>query len=104
MRKLVSVILIAAMLVPTAAYADWDGHRHWDGPRPGYNHGGGDAGAALFGGIVGGLILGGMINSMNQPQYYGQPQYVQPQTFCRMEPAYDQYGNYVGRIRRCYTQ
>ena len=77
MRKLISAILVIATLAPTASYADWNGHRHYGGGGHYQGGGGGDAGAALFGGIVGGLILGGMINSMNQPQYqqYPQPYY-----------------------------
>lgn len=74
MRKIIAAILVIATLTPTASYADWRGHHH-GGPRPGYNHGGGDAGAAIIGGLVGGIIIGGMINSMNQPQYYQQPYY-----------------------------
>jgi hypothetical protein len=81
MRKLLSAILVIATLAPTASYADWNGHRHYEGPRPGYNNGGGDAGAALFGGLVGGLIIGGMLNSMNQPQYQQYPQQYYPQPY-----------------------
>ena len=106
MRKTLAILLAATTLVTaTAANADWNGNRHYGGGG-GYNHGGGggDAGMALFGGLVGGMILGGMINNMNQPQYYPQPQYYQPQTFCRMVPVYDAWGNYVGRQRQCWQQ
>jgi hypothetical protein len=104
MRKTLAILLAATTLVTaTAANADWNGHRHYGGG--GYNHGGGgNAGMALFGGLVGGMILGGMINNMNQQQYYPQPQYYQPQTFCRLIPVYDAWGNYVGRQRQCWQQ
>lgn len=103
MRKTLAILLATITLVSaTTANAEWREHRNYG--NGGYNHGGGDAGVALFGGIVGGLILGGMLNNMNQPQYYPQPQYYQPQTFCRMVPVYDAWGNFVGRQRQCWQQ
>ena len=72
MRKF--VLAIAAVIGMTSvAHADgWNGHHHhrWNGPRTGYNHGGGDPGLALFGGLVGGMIIGGMIANSNQGYYY----------------------------------
>ena len=78
MRKILAIA--TALLVSTPALADGWGHRHGQGfagvPPRHYHGGGGDAGAALFGGLVGGLIIGGMINNMNQPRYYyNQPVY-----------------------------
>jgi hypothetical protein len=77
MRKIIAAILVTATLMPSVSYADWNGHHHHGG---GYYRGGGggDAGAALFGGLVGGLIIGGMLNSMNQPQYYQPQPYYNP--------------------------
>jgi len=77
MRKLV-LALAATLAFSTVAHAD--GYMHHN--HGGYQHnggyrqnGGGDAGMALFGGLVGGMILGGMLNQ-NQG-YYQQPQYYQ---------------------------
>lgn len=73
MRKLV-IALATVIGMTSVAHADWRGHHQY--PRHHYhNGGGGDAGAALFGGLVGGLIIGGMINQMNQPRYYGNTYY-----------------------------
>ena len=78
MRKILAIA--TALLVTTPAMAEgWNNHhRHgqgFAGVAPRHHHGGGDAGAALFGGLVGGLIIGGMINNMNQPRYYNQQVY-----------------------------
>ena len=88
MRKILAIA--TALLVTTPAMADGWGHRHggWGGPHYGGGHhyhggGGGDAGAAIFGGLVGGLIIGGMINSMNQPRpYYGGQVYYNDGPYC----------------------
>lgn len=72
MRKILAIA--AALLVTTPAMADGWGNRHYH-HHYGNRGGGGDAGATLFGGLVGGLIIGGMINNMNQPRYYNQPVY-----------------------------
>lgn len=72
MRKL-AIALAAVIGMTSVAHADWNGHRYHHGHGGCYNcynRGGGDNGAALFGGLVGGLIIGGMINQMNQPRYY----------------------------------
>jgi hypothetical protein len=107
MRKTLAILLATATLVSaTAAQADdW---RYHHGPRPGYGGGGGGNNwvAPLVGGLIVGGILGGMAQQ-NQQQYYGQPYYgqpYQPQVFCRMEAVFDQWGNYMGRQRRCYQQ
>ena len=73
MRKFILGVLASVALV-TSAQADWNGHRHYQ-PHHHHGGGGGDAGVALFGGLVGGLIIGGMINNMNQPRYYNGPVY-----------------------------
>jgi len=84
-RYMIALALILA-LVQQPALAD---HAHH-----GYRHHNVDPGMAIFGGIVGGLIIGGMINSMNQPMhgYVPQPQYRQ---ICRTQfvTQYDAYYN-----------
>lgn len=108
MRKTLAILLAAATLVSATATRadDW---RYHNGPRPGYGggyHGGGGGNnwvAPLVGGLIVGGILGG-IAQQNQQQFYGQPQYYQPQVFCRMVPVYDAWGNYVGRQRQCWQQ
>ena len=108
MRKTLAILLATATLISaTAAHADWNGHRHYGG---GGNYQGGGGGGNWVAPLVGGLIVGGILGGMaqqNQQQYYGQPYYgqpYQPQIFCRMEPVYDAWGNYMGRQRRCYQQ
>ena len=66
--------------------------------------------------LIGGVIIGGVLNQMNnqphyqqnyyynQPQYYPQPQYYQPQVYCRNVPVYDAWGNFAGRQRQCWQQ
>ena len=75
MRKY--VLAIAAVIGMTSvAHADWNNHnrRHYHGGGGCYNcynnRGGGDPGLALFGGLVGGMIIGGMIANSNQGYYY----------------------------------
>ena len=108
MRKTLAILLAATTLVTaTAANAEWRdrrdyGHREY--------HGGGGGGGNWVAPLVGGLIVGGILGGMaqqNQQQYYGQPYYgqpYQPQIFCRMEPVYDAWGNYMGRQRQCWQQ
>ena len=84
MRKLV-IGLVASVAMITSASADgyWGHHRHGGHNRGNcyncYNHrGGGDAGLALFGGLVGGMILGGALASQNYqagPGYGNVPVY-----------------------------
>ena len=106
MRKTLAILLATATLVSaTAANAEWRDRREY-----GHYHGGGGGGGNWVAPLVGGLIVGGILGGMaqqNQQQYYGQPYYgqpYQPQIFCRMEPVYDAWGNYMGRQRRCYQQ
>ena len=102
MRKTLAILLAATTLISaTAANAEWRDRREY-----GHNHGGGNWVAPLVGGLIVGGILGGMAQQ-NQQQYYGQPYYgqpYQPQIFCRMEPVYDAWGNYMGRQRQCWQQ
>jgi hypothetical protein len=80
MRKLV-IGLVASVAMITSAHADWNGYRHHPHHYHGggcyncnINRGGGDAGLALFGGLVGGMILGGALSGANQ-NYYAGPGY-----------------------------
>jgi hypothetical protein len=79
MRKIISIAV--ALLIATPALAEGRYHhgQGFAGVAPRHHHGG-DAGAAIFGGLVGGLIIGGMINQMNQPRYVYQ-EYYEP--YCR---------------------
>jgi MFS family permease len=88
MRKL-AIALAAVIGMTTVAHADWNGPRHHHHYYRG-GSGGGDAGAALFGGLVGGLIIGGMVNQMNQPRAYYQQPYYEP--MCR-EVVVNRYWN-----------
>lgn len=101
MRKTLAILLASITLISaTAANAEWRDRRDY-----GHYHGGGGGGNNWAAPLVGGLIIGGILGGMaqqNQQQYYGQP--YQPQVFCRMEPVFDQWGNYMGRQRRCYQQ
>jgi hypothetical protein len=85
MRKILAVL--AATLIATPALADWNGHRHGHHQRNHYyqNRGGVDPGLAIFGAIVGGL----MVNQMMQPQR----QYYQP--MCQTV--------FLGRVWNGYT-
>jgi hypothetical protein len=98
MRKTLAILLTSLTLVSaTTAHADdWRryGHREYRG---------GGGGGNWVAPLVGGLIVGGILGSMaeqNQQQY----QQYQPQTFCRMVPVYDAWGNFVGRQRQCWQQ
>ena len=64
--------MTALVALTNAALAD--GYNPYQHRHSHVGGGGGDAGIALFGGLVGGLILGGMINNMNQPSYGYAPQ------------------------------
>jgi hypothetical protein len=87
MKRLATALaLVIALAQPALADGRYYGHhRHHGG-------GGGDPGMALFGGLVGGLIIGGMINSMNQPNYGYAPQ-PQFRQICRTQfvTQYDGY-------------
>ena len=76
----------------TAALAD--GWHYRNGYGGGYRGGNGGNWVAP---LVGGLIIGGMLGSMNG-RYY-QPSY---HTECGWEPVYDAYGRYLGDQRVCY--
>lgn len=75
MRKLVLAIT-AIIGMTSVAHADGYWPRHHHGHHGGgcyncnvYRGGGGDPGLALFGGLVGGMIIGGMIANSNQGYY-----------------------------------
>lgn len=68
MRKLaIAAALIASTMSAEAGQRNHNHNHQHQQYRHNNNNG------AVFGGIVGGLILGGML--MNQPQYYHQPRY-----------------------------
>jgi len=86
MNKILATTLAAALLVSTAAHADYRG------PRPGY-------GGGWVAPLVGGMIIGGAIGAMAQPRYYEEVPY---HTECRREAIYDRWGNFLGYERHCY--
>ena len=88
MRKLALVITIA--MLSTSAMADgYYRHDHYH-----YNRGGGGGGTNWAAPLIGGMILGGIIGSMNQRPYYTDVEpnpYYQP--VCQQVFAgYDYYG------------
>lgn len=105
MRKIFATVLALTMMTGAAMADGWGGHRacNFNGCYGGgggyhhYNHGGGNDWAAP---LIGGLIIGGMLGSMNQNRYYEVPQY---HTECQLEQIYDQWGNYLGTQRQCYN-
>ena len=98
MRKLATAAAIVLTLTGTAQ-ADWRGPpRHGHGGYH-HNHSGGDWAAPL----IGGLIIGGMLGAMSQPQPYYQYPY-QPQVYCQWEDVYDYNGWYLGKRKRCWQQ
>jgi len=66
MRKLVIAAALIASTMSAEAGQRNHNHQHYQHQQQ-YRH---NNNGAVFGGIVGGLILGGML--MNQPQYYYQ--------------------------------
>src|ERR1051325_2228903 len=58
MRLLVTAVLVGLVLAPVTQAREWRGH----GRDYGHHHGGGDAGAAIIGGLIG-LGLGAAIAS-----------------------------------------
>lgn len=96
MRKiLLATVAAATLFTATAANADY--YR-----RGGYGHGGGWVAP-----LVGGLIVGGIVGgALAEPRYYAPPVYAAPppyRTECRVVPAYDRWGYYVGDRRECYN-
>jgi len=112
MRKIIAAVLALTMMTGAATADGWNGHRacNFNGCYGGgygggyhrYNHGGGNDWAAP---LIGGMIIGGMLGSMNQNRYYVPRYYEVPRyhTECQMEQIYDQWGNYLGTQRQCYT-
>jgi len=71
MRLLVTAVLVGLVLAPVTQAREWRGH----GRDYGHHHSGGDAGAAIIGGLIG-LGLGAAIASGGYaapPAYYGPP-------------------------------
>jgi hypothetical protein len=84
MRKIALALAAIIGMSTTAAQADgyWPRHHGHHGHGGCYNcnvyrGGGGDAGLALFGGLVGGMIIGGALAGANQNYYVG-PAYDEP--------------------------
>jgi hypothetical protein len=94
MRKILfASIATIALFTATAANADYYGHRHG-------GHRGGGGGGNWVAPLVGGLVLGGVLYGLSQPSYAApMPAY---RTQCRIVPAYDRYGYYMGDRRECY--
>ena len=95
MRKLVlASVAVAAIFSASAANADYYGHR-------GY-HGGGGYRGGWAAPLIGGLIVGGIVDgALAQPQpYYAPPPAYR--TECQIVPVYDRYGYYRGERRECY--
>ena len=68
MRKLVIAAALIASTMSAEAGQRNHNHQHYHHQHQQYRHNNNNG--AVFGGIVGGLIIGGML--MNQPQYYYQ--------------------------------
>lgn len=83
--KKILIALAATLALTTAAHADWN---HGYGHHNHYYYGGGGGGdwAAP---LIGGLIIGGMLGAMSQPQ----PQYYDP--YYAPQPVY---------VPHCYRQ
>ena len=97
MRK-ISLIFMAMLLGSTAALADGDWyHRHY--------HGGGGGGNNWALPLIGGVIIGGMLGSMNRDRRVQDYEFNdQPQFVCRWVDTYDAFGNWMGRQRRCFQR
>lgn len=97
MRNILMLLVAAgSIFYADAASAQHRRHDHY------HHHGGGHGGgggwvAPLIGGMVVGGVLGAIIN---EPRYSAPPAY---RTECRIVPAYDRYGYYVGDRRECYS-
>ena len=93
MRNVVLLLLAAGSIVyadaASAQYRRYDHYHH--------NGGGGNWVAPLIGGMVVGGVLGAIAS---EPRYYPAPPAYR--TECRLVPAYDRYGYYMGDRRECY--
>jgi hypothetical protein len=90
MRKLVITAVLSLLVTPAMA----DGYYRHDHYH--YNRGGGGGGGGNWvAPLVGGMILGGILEGMNQPRYAQpyQQQFFDDQPICRRVFAgYDYYG------------
>lgn len=69
MRKLALALAATVAFTSAASARGWE-QRRFEAPRYYQQNRGGDAGAALFGGLIGGMILGGIMANQQQPRYY----------------------------------
>lgn len=93
MRKLAIIAAVALLATPAMA----DGYYHHDHYH--YNRGGG--GGNWVAPLVGGMILGGILEGMSQPRYAQpyQQQYFDYEPVCRRAlVGYDFYGRPVFRV------
>ena len=108
MKKLLATLCIAAMLMPTAAFAGSKHNRHHNrynqynqyNQYNYYNHHHNNNnvnGWAVGAGVLGGLLLG----EIARPRYAApEPEYIQ-QCYVRVVPLYDEYsGQYIQAQRR----
>jgi hypothetical protein len=104
MKKVLVALMAVAAIGSAQAQHYGHGHRH---------HGHGN----VAGAVIGGMILGAVIERASQPVYVPQPQVIYQQTYPQPEyrtapvysnqypapisciPAYDQFGRYLGCIR-----
>lgn len=96
MKRILTATL-ALSLMSTAALADGYYDRHGGGYGGGHSRGGGGNWVAP---LVGGLIIGGMLGTMNNRYYQPYPAY---HTECEMVPVFDRYNRYLGSDERCYA-
>lgn len=85
--SLLAIVLVAALLVPPASATPWgrDARGGW-GERHEFHGGRGCVGCALFGGLVLGGILGGVLAA---PYYAAPPPvYATPPPTCYTQPGY----------------
>lgn len=71
MKKLAMILAATVALTTVAEAHGWE-QRRFEAPRYYNQNRGGDAGAALFGGLIGGMILGGIMANQQRP-YIQEP-------------------------------
>lgn len=97
MRRLAIAAAIVGILSSSTANADYYRNRGYHGGGGGYHQGGGGGWVAP---LVGGMILGGAIYGLSQHSHAAPPPAYHIE--CRIVPAYDLYGSYVGDRRECF--